>query len=87
MSIRRKSSPRHERPISHISSVTSKGQATIPADIRREAGIEPGDKVLFSFLDGRILVEKSQAIDAAWNAGQSAMLSEWDDPDEDVYND
>jgi antitoxin PrlF len=75
------------RATNHISSVTSKGQATIPADIRREAGIEAGDKVLFSFENGRIVIEKSQAIDDVWNAGQSAMLGEWNDPDEDVYND
>jgi AbrB family looped-hinge helix DNA binding protein len=71
----------------HISSVTSKGQATIPADIRRDAGIEAGDKVLFSFEGGRIVIEKSQAVDDVWNAGQSAMLGEWNNPDEDVYND
>jgi antitoxin PrlF len=75
------------RAINHISSVTSKGQATIPADIRREAGIEAGDKVLFSFEHGRIVIEKSQTVDDAWNSGQSAMLSEWNNPDEDVYND
>ena len=75
------------RVANHISSVTSKGQATIPADIRRDAGIEAGDKVLFSFEDGRIVIEKSQAIDDVWNAGQSAMLGEWNNPDEDVYND
>jgi AbrB family looped-hinge helix DNA binding protein len=75
------------RGVSHISSVTSKGQATIPADIRREVGIGPGDKVLFSLEGGRIVIEKSQAIDDLWNAGQSAMLSEWNNPDEDVYND
>ena len=76
--------PRSRAP-NHISSVTSKGQATIPADIHREAGIEAGDKVLFSFEDGRIVIEKSQAIDDVWNAGQSAMFGEWNDPDEDVY--
>jgi antitoxin PrlF len=75
------------RAANHISSVTSKGQATIPADIRRDAGIAAGDKVLFSFEDGRIVIEKSQAVDDAWNAGQSAMLGEWNNPDEDVYND
>jgi AbrB family looped-hinge helix DNA binding protein len=71
----------------HLSSVTSKGQTTIPADIRREAGIKPGDKVRFSFKDGRISVEKAQKIDDLWNAGQSQVMGEWSNPDEDVYND
>lgn len=75
------------RSTSHITSVTSKGQATIPADIRREAGIGPGDKVRFSFEGDRIVIEKSQEVDDVWNAGQSAMLGEWNNPEEDVYND
>jgi antitoxin PrlF len=78
---------RPPRAASHISSVTSKGQTTIPADMRRRAGIEPGDKVRFSFDGDRIVIEKSQEVDDLWNAGQSAMLGEWHNPEEDVYND
>jgi AbrB family looped-hinge helix DNA binding protein len=69
------------------SSVTSKGQTTIPAEIRRELRIEPGDKVSFSLEGGRVFIEKVQEIDHAWNGGQSLMLSEWNDPEQDVYND
>jgi AbrB family looped-hinge helix DNA binding protein len=75
------------RAANHISSVTSKGQTTIPADIRRLAGIESGDKVRFSFDGDRIVIEKSHQVDDLWNAGQSAMLGEWNNPEEDVYND
>jgi len=71
----------------YLSSVTSKGQTTIPAEIRREAGTKPGDKVLFSFKNGQICIEKAQEIDASWNAGQSQMMGEWSNADEDVYND
>lgn len=35
--------------------VTSKGQITIPADVREECGIEPGDRIeLFPMADGTI---------------------------------
>jgi AbrB family looped-hinge helix DNA binding protein len=71
----------------HLSAVSRKGQATIPADIRREAGILPGDVVHFSFEDGRIIVKKTSNIDVVWNTGQSAMLNEWNNKDEDIYND
>ncbi len=69
------------------SSVTSKGQTTIPADIRRELNIKPGDHVSFSIEAGRAVLEKVVAIDHAWNGGQSEMLGEWNDPEQDVYND
>ena len=75
------------RPGLRQSSVTSKGQATIPADIRRELRIEPGDRVSFSIEGGRAVMEKVQEVDRVWNGGQSAMLSEWNDPEQDVYND
>jgi antitoxin PrlF len=82
-----RSPPAGQGRAGHLSSVTSKGQTTIPADIRREAGIKPGDKVLFSFTDGRISIEKAKEIDDLWNASQSQMMGEWRNPDEDVYND
>jgi len=69
------------------SAVTTKGQATIPAEIRREIGLQPGDKVVFSIRDGRVVLDKAQAVDDVWNAGQSVMLSEWDDSEQDIYND
>jgi len=34
------------------STVTIKGQTTIPADVREAMGIEPGDKIRFLVIDG-----------------------------------
>ena len=73
--------------VSLPSAVTSKGQATIPAEIRREIGLEPGDKVVFSLEGGRVLLDKVHPVDETWNAGQTAMLGEWNDSEQDVYND
>ncbi|RZU98709.1 AbrB/MazE/SpoVT family DNA-binding domain-containing protein [Spiribacter vilamensis] len=38
--------------------VTSKGQITIPQDIRRLAGMPPGSEVEFQFRDGEVVLEK-----------------------------
>ena len=73
--------------ITRVSALSSKGQATIPVEIRRELGLEPGNFVAFSIKNGEVTVKKAQGIDDAWNAAQSAMLSEWNDPDLDIYND
>jgi len=40
------------------SKVTSKGQITIPQDVREKFGIKPGDTVYFLEEDGRIILLK-----------------------------
>ncbi len=45
-----------------LAKLTSKGQVTVPAEIRKKLGLKPGDKVLFLEQDGRItLVNSSRA--------------------------
>lgn len=39
-----------------IAKVTSQGQITIPADIRRLLGIQPGDKVMFIQNGDRVMM-------------------------------
>jgi AbrB family looped-hinge helix DNA binding protein len=56
--------------------VTSKGQITIPVEIRRIFGIEPGDEVVFfKDLDGqpRFRVRR-------WQSGPIDPLMVWDGP-------
>jgi len=38
--------------------VTSKGQVTIPADIREAAGMLPGSEVMFTIVDGRVMLDR-----------------------------
>lgn len=42
-----------------LAKVTSKGQVTIPVDIRRKLGVKEGDKILFVEEQGRIFVLNS----------------------------
>ncbi len=35
-----------------LSTITSKGQVTIPAEVRRRLDLKPGDKIVFSVGDG-----------------------------------
>ena len=41
----------------HTSTITSKGQVTIPAEMRRRLGLVPGGRVAFGIRDGRIVLE------------------------------
>ena len=48
-----------------IAKVTSQGQITIPADIRRRLGIQPGGKVMFIQEGDRVLIETGRYIRGA----------------------
>ncbi len=45
-----------------ITRVTSKGQVTIPVEIRRALGIKPRDRVEFTLVDGVAKVAKSESV-------------------------
>lgn len=55
----------------YVTTVTSKGQVTIPATIRKALGLKPRDKVSFRLEDNsvRILPAKS-SVDAAYGAAK-----------------
>ncbi len=44
------------------SKITSKGQTTIPAEVRKALGIEPGDLVSFEIHDGKVTMVKKQSV-------------------------
>jgi len=44
--------------------MTSKGQVTVPVDIRYALGIAPGDELVFSAEDGRGVFRRANALDA-----------------------
>lgn len=42
-----------------VAKVTSKGQITIPIDIRKKLGVKEGDKILFLEEEGRVILMNS----------------------------
>jgi len=68
------------------SKVTSKGQVTIPAEIREKLGLREGDVLVYEFDEqtARVLVSKLQPFDATWHKAISATLEdEWDSAEDD----
>ncbi|MDQ2695753.1 MAG: type II toxin-antitoxin system PrlF family antitoxin [Pseudomonadota bacterium] len=50
-----------------MATLTSKGQVTIPANVRRMLGLKPGDQVAFVVEDSRVvLVREENRIEAAF---------------------
>lgn len=49
------------------STMTAKGQVTIPAELRERLGLSPGDRVAFELDDGALrLVKREDRIEAAF---------------------
>lgn len=51
----------------HSSAMTVKGQITIPADIRKQLGLHPGDKIGFLLEDNHVVIfRKENNIESAF---------------------
>ena len=71
------------------SRLTSKGQATVPASVRRKLNLNPGDTVLFEeSRTGAILIRKARPLDLEFLSALESTLSEWkSDEDDRAYRD
>ena len=72
----------------NLSTVTQKGQATIPAEIRKQLDLHPGDKIAFEVTDGEVIIRKISSFDYEYHKAISKTLSEWaSKEDDDAYDD
>ena len=70
------------------SRLSSKGQVTIPKEVRDALGLEPGDLVTYEMQDGVVVLQKAEPFDAAFHAALSSTLTEWQTPeDEKAFRD
>jgi antitoxin PrlF len=53
------------------STMTSKGQVTVPAQVRKELNLNPGERVVFRKKDGQYFIESADA----WVERTAGMLS------------
>ncbi len=73
----------------YTSSVSPKGQITLPADLRKELEIEPKDVVVIVLEDGKIRVEKAEA-ELLSGFGVIPMPNDtrsWEEIEQDVFDD
>ena len=70
----------------HVSRITSKGQATIPTAVRKQLGLNPGDRVVYEVEDDCVTVRKAQSGDDNFGRLQESTFGEWlTDADEEAY--
>lgn len=72
-----------------IAKITSKGQTTIPAEVRAALHIQPGDLIVWETEpDGSARVRRVQPLDLEYLKAVEGTLSEWASPaDEEAYRD
>jgi len=71
-----------------VSRLSAKGQITIPAELRKAIGIEPGDLVAYELEGKSVKLKRVDPFDAAYHAAIAETLEEWNSPeDEKAFND
>jgi antitoxin PrlF len=72
----------------HVSKLTEKYQATIPADIRTFLSLRKGDRVGFEIKNSSVIINKITPLDYEYMKSIESSMSEWlSDEDEGAYRD
>lgn len=66
------------------SKLSSKGQVTIPKEIREELDLGAGDLVVYEVQDGVVTVRRAEPWDRAFHETLSETLDEWDSTADEV---
>ena len=68
-----------------MSTVSQKGQTTIPIEIRDKLGVKEGDIIEYEIEGSAVRIRKMQTIDTQWAKALESTLTEWSgDKDDDL---
>ena len=57
----------------HLATVTSKGQVTIPQEVRQRLGLKQGDRVSFELEDGNTVLKPHRSEDNPFKTFEGAL--------------
>jgi len=60
------------------SKITSKGQTTLPKEIRDKLRVHSGATLIYEVEGNSVRVRKAEPFDLAWHRAISPTLAEWD---------
>jgi antitoxin PrlF len=64
------------------SRITSKGQTTIPRQVRERLRLRSGDVLVYELDDDEVRLRKQAPLDVAYLRAVQTTLSEWDSPED-----
>lgn len=71
-----------------VSRLTSKGQTTVPAEVRKALKLKTGDFVMFELKNHEAILSKIEPFDVEYHRSLSKNLSEWSSGnDDEAYDD
>ena len=65
------------------STISEKGQTTIPVSVRRALRIGKGDSIAYLIEGHEVKLKKIQNIDMEWTTAVESTLTEWNGTDDD----
>jgi len=66
-----------------LSKLSSKGQVTVPKEVRKALNLQPGDMLVYDVQNGVVTLRRAEPFDAAFHQALSSTLDEWDSPQDD----
>lgn len=66
-----------------MSKISSKGQTTIPQEVRESLQARPGDLLQYTIENGKVIIRKFTPDDVLFLKGMQAQLSEWQRSEDD----
>lgn len=68
------------------SKLSSKGQITLPRQVRKALDVQPGDTIVYEVEDSTVKLRRLEPFDAAFHAALSSTLDEWGaEADEEAF--
>jgi len=75
--------------MTQLAKISSKGQVTVPVDIRKALGVDAGDMLAFDLqTNGQVVVRRAGPLDLDYLTAVGGTLSEWNSAEDDeAYGD
>jgi len=57
--------------------LSTKGQVSLPGEVRKALNLRPGDSVVFEIIDGNVMIRRADPVDPFFHLPLFQALEEW----------